>query len=454
MKIKQASISVINILFIGTIFSEALTYTHSYSSLYQWLFRIRIYDIVLALLLVGICFQLKVSFFKDIFCKILKNKKLFFLNVTLISLFLFSNIISIVNKDNNFYLFVKQILGISLHALVFYLLVKLNLNDIKKIFSIYLAIVFYLCCYGIMQQISYILHYKHIVNLELHYFPWWLFENWRFTPLEHSSLMRVNSILPEPSSFCIAALPAFFVSLAVFFPEIKFKFLKKWKHAVIIIAFLMSFSTVGYFGIFCSLCILFFSSFKLRKALLAFFFLLLIVILFFTFSSSESIGSDFNVRISQFFKVFFRVEKLERANQSTYTLLRNVHVTMYALQKNVVFGNGFGSHKISFGQHKQYSLIAEPQHIFLLNKEDANSLLLRLLSETGLVGTAFVFLFIYMHFLPKRRDPTGYLWIINNGILILFIARLLRQGHYFSEGFFFFIWLYYFTKQKATSLIS
>lgn len=81
-----------------------------------------------------------------------------------------------------------------------------------------------------------------------------------------------------------------------------------------------------------------------------------------------------------------------------------------------------------------------------LNVEDANSLFLRLRSETGLLGLLLIFIFIFKFHIIRKNDKSGYLWIINNGILSMFAIRLLRFGHYFATGFFFFFWLYYFSK--------
>ena len=80
-----------------------------------------------------------------------------------------------------------------------------------------------------------------------------------------------------------------------------------------------------------------------------------------------------------------------------------------------------------------------------LNVDDANSLFLRLLSETGLFGIIVFFYFLFKSHLLKKRDKSKYLWIISNAILALFLIKLIRSGHYFVNGFFFFFWLYYFS---------
>jgi hypothetical protein len=82
------------------------------------------------------------------------------------------------------------------------------------------------------------------------------------------------------------------------------------------------------------------------------------------------------------------------------------------------------------------------------NYNDANSMFLRLLSETGIWGMA-IFFFFLLYFLIKRVSSNGindfYLLAINHGVFILFLIRLLRCGNYISDGFFFFLLMFYFT---------
>ena len=50
------------------------------------------------------------------------------------------------------------------------------------------------------------------------------------------------------------------------------------------------------------------------------------------------------------------------------------------------------------------------------NREDAGSLFLRLLSETGLFGLLLFFVFIVKYYLKRRDDPSKFFWIMNNAI--------------------------------------
>ena len=46
-------------------------------------------------------------------------------------------------------------------------------------------------------------------------------------------------------------------------------------------------------------------------------------------------------------------------------------------------------------------------------------------------------------------DAPDTFWIISGAILTMIVVNLLRQGHYFLNGFPFFIWLYYFNYVNA-----
>jgi hypothetical protein len=71
-------------------------------------------------------------------------------------------------------------------------------------------------------------------------------------------------------------------------------------------------------------------------------------------------------------------------------------------------------------------------------------MLLRLISETGLFGVG-IFLFVIIKGYV-RRDPEyeTYHWLVSNSILIMILLNLFRQGHYFLNGFPFFVILYYY----------
>jgi hypothetical protein len=140
---------------------------------------------------------------------------------------------------------------------------------------------------------------------------------------------------------------------------------------------------------------------------------------------------------------------LEAANSSTFSLCSNGLIALKSFMNNPFFGGGLGSHSLSFD--KYFPVIVKDLGISpRLNRDDANSLFFRLISETGLLGIFLFFYFLFRFYISKRRDENY--WVISNAIVCLFILNILRQGNYFYNGFMFFVWTYYFTSKNAAEL--
>ena len=333
-----------------------------------------------------------------------------------------------IGKDT-FVLLTKQIIGIFLTSFTFYLLMEVNRYNVKKLFKVYLNLAFLVGLIGLFQELNYLLGFKAGYDFS------YIFPSWRLH-LSKTGFLRVNSILPEPATFCYSMMPAFFVSISSFSKN-NFRFLKKWKSLIIISSVFFSFSLVGYIGMIVSLALLFYNYVKMRY--LAMGGALIVVVMFFAYNN---IG-DIKMRVDDSIDVLTGKMNLYSANLSTFTLFSNALVAYESFKDNPVFGSGLGSHEISYNRYIG-KVVSIHRVVMFLNVEDANSLFLRLLSETGLFGLLLIFYFIFKFRVLKKNDKSGYLWLISNAILAMFLIRLLRYGHYFVGGFFFFFWLYYF----------
>lgn len=331
-------------------------------------------------------------------------------------------------------LLTKQIVGIGLTSLIFYLLMKINKYDIKELFRIYLNFAVLVGLIGLFQEVSYLLGFK--MGYDFSY----ILPSWRLH-LSTTGFLRVNSIMPEPSVFCCSMMPAFFVSISSFSKN-NFRFLKKWKSLIIISSVFFSFSLVGYIGIILSLALLFYNYAKIRHLVIG-----TIIIFALIFFSYNTIG-DLKMRADDTINVLTGKMDLYSANLSTFTLFSNALVAYESFKNNPVFGSGLGSHEISYNRYIG-KVVDVDRVIMFLNTQDANSLFLRLLSETGLFGLLLIFYLIFRFHVLKKNDRNGYLWLISNAILVMFLVRLLRYGHYFAGGFFFFFWLYYFAGRSS-----
>ncbi|HEY4798195.1 MAG TPA: hypothetical protein VII99_03870, partial [Bacteroidia bacterium] len=146
--------------------------------------------------------------------------------------------------------------------------------------------------------------------------------------------------------------------------------------------------------------------------------------------------------------------EIGKTNGSSIILYNNYHVAMENFSNNILFGTGLGSHPIAFDKYsitKNVSVFG-----FALNSADANSMLLRLISETGLFGTVLMLFILFRCFISRNsyEAVTEHYWIISAAIFVMIAVNLLRQGHYFLNGFPFFVWLYYYNYINFKKYIS
>ena len=166
---------------------------------------------------------------------------------------------------------------------------------------------------------------------------------------------------------------------------------------------------------------------------------------------------EFRTKINQTYEAFTKTKItpfiLDQMNSTTFALYSNFKIAQMSFERNQLLASGLGSHA------KNYDLMFTKQfdakyleRFGELNKYDANSLFIRLLSETGLLGLGMFFLFVFKFRLKRKHlaiSEIANFAIINHGILILFIVRLVRTGNYIGNGFFFFFFLYYYTHKQV-----
>lgn len=424
--------TILNYIVIFMVFAEAITIREFYIFGYKF-FNLKVYNLILSIFIVIFLLLIKKFYY---------NKKFLFY----LSLIIFQSLINVFFYNTTILLVSFQILVISIHSLVFYQLIKYNNYNIKKLFSVYLNIAYFVALIGLLQWLaclSVVFGIFHQGRLIEHFYHFGYFlTNWYIT-FSHLSI-RINSIMPEPFSLCLVLIPALFTSISSLLRG-SYELITKKRSILIICVYLLTFSTTGYIGIIIAIMILFLNYSKKRNIFIAIF------IAFITSTIFFYALEDTRDRVGDIVKFAKGETDWQKTNQSTYTYLRNLLTTTDVIKNNVLFGNGLGSHRVSFDAFTKKHNIVMPDRFFVLNREDANSLLLRLLSETGLIGVILFLIFIAKYYIKRKNGPSIIYWVINNGILILFIIRLIRQGNYVSEGFFFFFWMYYFTNKFCLS---
>lgn len=353
------------------------------------------------------------------------NGSLFFIFFTLFV----TGIVNIFLGNNTTALFFKVFTGLAMSYFFYYYVVVEFDYDIEKLFGWYLTGSYIVALIGIFQFISFKIGFTPGYDLR------WVFNKWSVTPGGVFGI-RVNSVLAEPTHLGTVLSAAFFVSIYNLSQK-KGYYLNRTQSIVIIVVYILSFSSLGQTGIFLSLLLLAVSFGLARYIVIA------IPVGIVLFNILYNNVNDFRERLNGLVDLFSGKDfQLGKTHGSSFILFNNYKVALENFKTNFVFGSGIGSHPVAFGK---YSLARfYKTEGFNSNGADANSMFLRLLSETGLFGVS-IFLYIMVKCYVKRQEhiQTNH-WLISNGILIMIILNLFRQGHYFLNGFPFFMMLYYF----------
>ena len=342
---------------------------------------------------------------------------------------LFVGILQVLMGNNTWELFLKIFIGVLLSSTFYYYVMQYYEFDTKKMFGLYLKGAIIVSYIGVFQLISYRLHFRP--GYDYH----WILNKWGI--VNGGFGMRVNSIFSEAAQFAIVLSPACFVAIHNLIPGTNSYGLSRFQSLLIILAMILSSSSTGYIGLFIILVL-----FVINYGQILYFVLGIMVIIIGANVLYNNV-TEFKTRVDSSLGLWISDDlSLENVNSSSFVLYNNYHIATENFKSNFITGTGLGSHPIAY---ERYSLTNQPGFLdFSFNKADANSMLLRLLSETGLIGIIFILVFIKRNFVGRNAyDNDNPNWIISNAILVLILLYLLRQGNYFLNGLPFFIWLYY-----------
>lgn len=299
--------------------------------------------------------------------------------------------------------YLKEVTGITIVSLYFYLYFRYVKYSVLQNFDIYARSAFWVSVLGIILCLAQSLWMQ------------------RFVP--------VKSILAEPAHFATIIIPSFYY-YAVTDKAIKHKRLRM---ITILIALLLTLSSTGYLGLLLCAALIF-----RRKSLGLFLAPLLVGVLFMAaYYSSE----HFRLRVDDTVQSE-STENVSHANLSTYALVSNAYVAIRAFQERPLFGYGVGGHVIA---HAKYigdlpgaNSLGDMAN---LNAQDADSLLLRTLSEFGIAGMILLFIFLIKFWNSGNTVYSN----VNRAVFIYLCLYLLREGNWFSPELYFFVWIYVLT---------
>lgn len=367
-------------------------------------------------------------------------------------------VVNVYFGNNSFPEFFKIFGNVFISVLFFHYVFEYYERDVSRFFSIYMQFCVIASVIGIVQVFSYIIGFKYGFN-----YSWLGFNKWGIIPGSIFGI-RANGFFSEPSYLAATLGAAFFVSLYNLIMR-KTYFVSRTASILIIVALLLTFSTVGYLGILFTILLLLINFGFVR------YIALIVPLVFSLYFVLYNNVDEFKVRMDGINELYFedvleienkdanasgykqkwkpKVNVLGKIHGSSFVLFNNYVVAKENFFSNPLFGTGLGSHGHAY---EKYNLNKFMGNEYKFNTADANSMLLRLLSETGLFGIVLMFLFIRNYYIKRNTDSENekenQLWIISNAVLVIILLQLARQGNYTYSGFMAYMWLYYYVGKK------
>ncbi len=375
-------------------------------------------------------------------------------------LVLFTNsIVGGYGSDSLKFSMVKQMLGIAYSSIAYFAVIKFKDFDLMAVFRYYLSGAFWVSMWGLAEQGMHILGFKNrfpgsgfeTLTRFLGFSNFW--ENYKITS---TGFNRVYSIMGEPYFLSVALLPALFYLMNCMIGPKLVRDSKEWfRFGAVALCMLFTFSAAGYAGIAMSVIFIGINHgfFDLRRFGVIFIPIFLLVVLP-QISNLRKLFFELQVRVDDTIKAFvfqgvMEKKEIAKLNSSTFALYSNFLIAGQAFEAQPYTGGGLGSHELSYKRYFDRFLDKNLQKMYgNFNSKDANSLFIRMFSEGGLIGLGLLFFSIFAFFVYKRGidEPSlYYLTIINQGVFLMLIVRLLRTGNYIGQGYYFFFFLYAFS---------
>lgn len=346
-----------------------------------------------------------------------------------------SGMVFVQTGDNEISLFLKIFIGLFASVLFYRYVIQSFDFDLERLFRLYISGAVLVSLIGLFQVFSF------FVGFTPGYDYSWIFNKWG---LSYGGFgIRMNSIFSEPAYFAGVIGPAFFVALYNLIRR-ETNFITRRQSIIVIVAYSLTFSSLGIISTFVAIILL----------LLNFGFVRYIIfigpLLYFGYDYAYNNVDEFRERIDGTVTVFAEGEEegqnFNDVHGSSFVLYNNYVVAYENFKRNPIFGTGFGSHQIAFDK---YSLTNQRGVIKIdFNKADANSMFLRLMSETGLYGIIVMLTLIIRNYVSRQRSANSTNWLMSNAILVVILVYMARQGHYFLNGFPFFLWMYYYIRKQ------
>jgi hypothetical protein len=297
---------------------------------------------------------------------------------------------------------IAQILGITVLS-VYYFSALTNLGiSLPRWMEMYVRVAFLVAVLGLLQ--------------------------WAIFRVLHMGDGRLKSIFFEPSHYVFLTLPAVGYCIDRYVSERQYGS----ESLIFVLTYVLADSSLGYLGL------LLIGLFAVTPRLKGWQIILaggLACIL----AGGLYVGSaNFRLRANDTVRAIAS-QDLGHTNASTFAMLSNVYVTSQSFMAHPLTGVGIGGYGNAYD--KYIGTLSGPGLDFIqesLNRDDANSLFLRVAAELGVPGLLVLFGFI-IGCARVRGQP--YL-ALRNALLPYMLIRMGRFGAYFSVEVYFFVCLY------------
>lgn len=367
--------------------------------------------LLLAILLMYIIYNKKISVDKN------------FLFV--ISFIFLHGIINCFLKNDNFILLIIQIGTIGL-SYITYSNIESQVS-VKKIFDTYMIYSYIMSFIGFLEILISFFNIAALTNLPMVF----IFTSYKDRVL--GLLPRISSLCSEPSFLGYFLAPAVYLILDNLFNKRKKIYIGKSNlNLIVIIVYIFTFSSVAYIGLGLMLIFIWLKKgINLKKVLIPIVAIIFFYVIYFNIPF-------FRIRVDDSLFVFLKKIDSNSVNLSTYTLYNHFNVTKKAFVSNNGMGSGLGSYKIMFDKFTLGKWNGSS-----LNRTDANSMMLRIITELGVIGIVGVVVFL-KKFYSKKLEYN----LLSNAILVLFLMLLFRMGNYTHAGSIMYVCLYIKIKKE------
>lgn len=318
-------------------------------------------------------------------------------------------------NDADFLLILKQIVGITASYAFFYnIICNKRCSDIIKIYLFYVKV---LAFFGIAQELAYFFKVSNLYHWS------WLVNNQQIGTALNGLFLRIDIIFQEPSFVAYFFAPAAYLAIYRLFNK-KSNFLNIWECALILGVYLFTFSSIAYLGIIISVGIVFFGNKNLVKKLWVLAGLIIICLVLY------NKVDEFRMRVDDTVNLFFN-ENSGNENISSVTLHTNFMVMLSSLADKKGFGFGIGNYRYAYEEY-----ISKQTLWYGINMDDGNSLMIRIITELGVLGLCWIVRFCLKYRIKVSEDEDG----LSACMFVFVLLILIRQGHYFiGENILFFI---------------